>query len=123
MRFGASTCRIGRGIKKERGTMNRLESAYAQLLEQMRASGEVLWFKYECVSFELAKRTHIRPDFLVMNRHQELEIHEVKAKWSGELGPHIEDHANVKLKVFSEMYPFRVVLVWKDKTGWKNKEV
>lgn len=120
---GGVNRRQGRGIKKERGSMNRAERDYANHLENQVSCGRVLWWRFEPCNFELAERTFWRPDFLVMTDKFEIEVHEVKAKWKNEDGPHLEDHAKVRIKVFSEMYPFRVKILWRHGGVWRSKTV
>lgn len=115
--------RFGKGRRKVRGELNRTEKAYEAHLSQLCAAGEVSWWKYEGINFELAPKTFWRPDFVVLNSTtMELEVHEVKAKWKKEIGPHIEAAGNVKIKVFAELYPLRCFVVWQEKGNWQKKE-
>jgi hypothetical protein len=81
------------------GAMNKTEQAYANTLEQRRAAGEVLWFKFEGLKFRLADNTFYTPDFAVMLASGAIEAHEVKGYWL--------DDARAKIKIAAEMYPFR----------------
>lgn len=102
--------------------MNRLEERYALHLGALKLSGEVLDFQFEAIKLRLADRTYYSPDFLVVNKDSELEIHEVKATSKGK--PLYEDDAIVKLKVVAEHFPFRFKMMWVDKTlGWVGKEI
>jgi hypothetical protein len=85
------------------GAMNKTEEAYAAHLEVLRRAGEVLWFKFEGVKLRLADSTFYSPDFVVMGRDRELQMHEVKGFW--------RDDARVKVKVAADQYPFRFVIV------------
>jgi hypothetical protein len=111
---------IARGRRREAGAMNKLESAYAQMLEARRIAGEVAWWRYEPAKFRLTdgdKLTTLTPDFMVMLASGELEVHETKGFMEGD--------AAVKLKVFADQYPFRVYLVKhpNKSTGWVIKAV
>lgn len=86
--------------------MNRLEAAWAQQLEARRVAGEVAWWRYEPAKFRLTdgdKLTTLTPDFMVMLANGEIEVHETKG--------FMEEDAAVKLKVFADQYPFRVLLI------------
>lgn len=85
------------------GERNKSEAAYEVHLEARRVAGEIAWFKFEGVKLRLADNTFYTPDYAVMLSSGEMEMHEVKGYW--------EDDARVKIKVASEMYPFRFVAV------------
>lgn len=100
------------------GQMNKTESAYCQLLELRKRTGEVDWYRFEGVKLRLADNTFYTPDFAVMLSTGEMEMHEVKGFWA--------DDARVKIKVAAEQYPFRFIAV-KPKTkkaggGWEVEE-
>lgn len=100
------------------GTMNKTEAAYAALLEAQKAAGEVAWYKFEAIKLRLADNTFYTPDFAVMLRSGQLEMHEVKGFWA--------DDARVKIKVAADMHPFRFVAIRpkakKDGGGWAVEE-
>lgn len=81
------------------GAMNKSEAAYASHLEALKASGRVLWFKFEGVKLRLADATFYTPDFAVMAADGVLECHEVKGFW--------HDDARAKIKIAADLYPFR----------------
>ncbi len=85
------------------GKMNKTEEAYAQRLEMGQQVGTVLWYRFEGLKLRLADGTFYTPDFAVMADDGVLECHEVKGWW--------RDDARIKIKVASEMYPFRFVAV------------
>lgn len=96
--------------------MNKLESAYAELLAGRTLAGEVRWWRYEAVKLKLADHTFYTPDFVIQLANLELEFHETKG-W-------MRDDANVKIKVAAEQYPlFRFVLCKKDKSGWSFRQI
>jgi len=100
------------------GQMNKTEAAYSEILSMMRHTGEIQWFKFEGVKLRLADNTFYSPDFAVMRKSGEMEMHEVKGFW--------QDDAKVKIKVASDLYPFRFVavkLLPKSKGGgWQEEE-
>lgn len=100
------------------GAMNKTEAAYADTLAWQMREGLVAWFKFEGVKLRLADNTFYSPDFVVMLADGSLECHEVKGFWT--------DDARVKIKVASDMYPFRFIAVTvkpkKDGGGWKVEE-
>ena len=100
------------------GQMNQTEEAYARALEMLRASGEVLWFKFEGVKLRLADNTFYSPDFAVMQASGHMEMHEVKGFW--------QDDARAKIKIAADMYPFRFIAVTKrakkNGGGWQVEE-
>jgi hypothetical protein len=83
--------------------MNKGETAYAVELERQKASGEVLWWKFEGIKLRLADNTFLTVDFAVMVKDGTLEMREHKGHW--------EEDARVKMKVAAAMYPFRFIAV------------
>jgi hypothetical protein len=103
------------GRKRAQG-MNGLEKKYSEVLEGLKADGEVLWWKFEGIKFKLADKTFYSPDFAVLFKDFTMEIHETKG--------FMMDDANVKIKVAAAMYPFKFVVVkWNKKDGWSYREV
>jgi len=100
------------------GTMNKLEAAYAEYLEELKYQGVILWYLFESVTFKLAKDTRYTPDFLVLMADGKLEAHETKG--------YMMDDANVKIKVAAAMFPIRFVLIKKEAKcrggGWVIKD-
>lgn len=96
------------------GARNKTEQSYENLLEAMRISGDVLWYKFEGMKLRLADNTFYTPDFFVMMANGQLEAHEVKGHW--------QDDARAKIKIAAEMYPFRFVAAKpkakRDGGGW-----
>lgn len=101
------------------GEMNKLESSYAAHLEELKRSGEILWFKFEGIKLRLADNTFFSPDFFVMLADGTLEARETKG--------FMKDDAAVKLKCAAAIFPLRFVLVRKrpakDGGGWIETEV
>lgn len=78
--------------------MNSLESAYADHLENLRLSGEIVWWAYEPIKLRLANKTTYNPDFLVIRSDGEVEVHETKGYW--------RDDARLKIKIAAEYFWF-----------------
>ena len=96
------------------GERNKTEAAYEEQLKLLYHAGEIAWYKFEGIKFKLADNTYYTPDFAVMLRTGEIEIHEVKgSKFI------FQDDAKVKIKVAAELYPFvfKVVYPPKNKSG------
>ena len=87
------------------GQMNKTEAAYADHLELLRASGDILWWKFEPARLVLAPRTTYAPDFMVLRKDCQIVFDEVKG--------HMRDDANVKIKVAASMFPFQFRIVRK----------
>lgn len=85
------------------GQKNKTEDAYGEYLRLRQIAGEVEWYKFEGLKFRLADNTFYTPDYVVMLAGGMIELHEVKGYW--------QDDAKVKIKVASDMYPFRFVAV------------
>lgn len=98
------------------GTMNRTEFAYAQELLLRERCGQILWSRFEGITFKIAHDTRYTPDFAVMLAGGVIELHEVKGVWT--------DDAKVKLRVAAGQYPFRFVVVTAlPRGGWHLEEV
>lgn len=101
--------------RKRPGSMNRLETKYAQKLEAMKFNGEVLWWAYEGIKLRLADKTFYTPDFFVLMSSGELTCHETKGFW--------EDDARVKIKVAAEKFPFKFYAIMHKKGAWGVEEI
>lgn len=99
-----------------KGTMNKTEAAWSQVLEGKKQAGEVSWFKFHPMRIRLADNTFYEVDFLVMTNTGQLEIHEVK-------GGYTSDKGQLKIKLCAETMPiFRMLKVSKIKTEWKIED-
>lgn len=107
--------RFAKGRRRAGGRMNGTEQSYANHLELLKRAGEVIDFWFEPFSMQLAKGCFYRPDFLVLMKTFELEIHEIKGHW--------EDDALVKIKIAAEKFPFKFMAIKKLKSGWDQREV
>ncbi len=108
--------------------MNKTEARYADQLEIMKRSGEIIDYVFEPFKLKLARKTYYTPDFLVVRRTGRIsekegiefffhfEIHEVKGFW--------RDDARVKIKVAARLFPwfsFRAVQYVKGE--WKEERI
>jgi hypothetical protein len=100
------------------GQMNRTETLYAATLTDYQSSGLIQWWRFEGVKLRLGDNCFYTPDFAVMSNDGVLEMHEVKGVWM--------DDARVKIKVASEMYPFRFLAIKakskRDGGGWARED-
>jgi len=97
------------------GTMNKTEAAYALRLEALKQAGEVLWYKFESINLRLAANTFYKVDFMVLTNENALEAHEVK-------GGYITEDSVMKIKIAASLYPFRFVMMIRQKGQWSAKD-
>jgi hypothetical protein len=99
--------------------MNKLEAAYAQVLELRVRAREICWWQFEAFKLRLAYTTFYTPDFAVIGIGGELEFHETKGFW--------RDDARVKIKTAAAKFPFRFIEVTRARKreggGWRTREV
>ncbi len=97
------------------GTMNKMETAYAEHLEILKQAGEILWYQFEAIRLRLAQNIFYTPDFLVMAADGVLECRETKGFW--------QEDARLKIKVAAAQFPFRFMAIKlrpkKDGGGWE----
>lgn len=109
-------------LRPQKG-MNKAETMYAAHLEIQVRAGMVLWYRFEGITLKLGDDCRFTPDFAVMTADGRLELHDTKALWKSTGKVHWEEDARVKLATAAEMYPFRVVAVWREANGsWGCKE-
>ena len=103
-----------------KGRMNKTEAAYAQVLEQERAIGTVLWWKFHPMNVRLGNNAFYEVDFLVLRADGLLEIRETK-------GGHTTDKGQLKIKACAAALPIiRIVkitkLPLKQGGGWQLED-
>ena len=102
----------------KKGERNKLEAAYELELEAQKQRGEILWYVFEGMTLKLAEDTRFTPDFVVLLANGEIECRETKSIW--------RDDSKVKIKVASQLFPFRFVAVYavpkKDGGGFRYEE-
>ena len=114
--------KFGKGQRKPRPkkleNINGLEMKYARYLQARLMRGEILWWSFQGMTLKLATDTKYTPDFVVMLPDFSIELHETKGFW--------RDDAKVKIKVASELFPFKFIAITekrkKDGGGWKFEE-
>ena len=106
------------GWRKKHGERTKDEIAYEAVLEQRKTAGEILWYKYEGVTFKIADDLRYTPDYGVLLADFTLEFHEVKGFWT--------QVAIAKIKVAAATFPVRFKsvrkLAKKDGGGWEVRE-
>ena len=80
------------------GQMNKTEARYAADLEYLESVGEIIAWRFEPLTFRLAKATTYRPDFMVIHHNAPLEFVEIKG--------FMRDDSAVKYKVARELFPW-----------------
>lgn len=116
--------RIGRGIRKVAGVMNKLEARYAAFLKEQEQLGYVAWWAYEPMKFKLADRTYWTPDFIIMRPDGAIEVHDTKGTTSkaGVKKPFAEEHSKIKIKACADKFPFRFFVAWLNAGVWQLDE-
>ncbi len=115
----------------KRGVMNKTETLYARILEGKKSVGSIHSFRFESITLQLAPGCRYTPDFEVVTSEPweglEIEFHEIKSgrkRKSGNVGPHMEDDARVKLLTAAELYPeFTFYLAWLWKGQWEVEKI
>ena len=119
--------RFAKFKRRAPGERNKLEAAYEQHLGLLKRAGKIEDFKFEGIKLRLADNTFYTPDFLVFAEDGVVELHDTKgttkkkrSDGSKVAKPWIEEDAKIKLKVVAELYPFRVLAVFKTADGWET---
>lgn len=82
-----------------KGTMNKTEREYADLLDQQKAAGQIIDYKFHPMRIRLADNTYYEVDFLVLHGDHSLAIHETKGGYTSEKG-------QLKIKLVAELMPW-----------------
>lgn len=109
--------------------MNGTERAYSGWLQAQKAIGEVLWFAFEPMKILLGPGATYTPDFLVLYADGRLEAHDTKGtkkiktgRKAGQKTCWVEEHALVKVKITTAVFPVPIFLVYSTGTGeWAKK--
>lgn len=113
----------GRFKRRDPGSMTGVEKRYMEFLDEEKAAGRILGYRYGSIKLRLADTTFYTPDFAVYRTDETVELVEVKGSWNA---PHQED-SRVKLKVAAEQYrEFQFAAVVpkpkRDGGGWDREE-
>ncbi len=106
--------------------MNKTERAYAAYLESRKLAGEIVWYGYACLTLRLAKRTHFRVDFAVVNADGGLVLIDVKGSKKTKRGAtyFAREDAKLKIKVAARLFPcFSFKIAWRDGSVWCEEEM
>ena len=94
------------------GTMNKTEQKYADVLNLLQSTGEILGWRFEAIKFILAPNTSYTPDFQVIFEDR-IAFVEVKG--------FLREDANIKFKVVAEKFPeFEWEMVRLNKGKWET---
>lgn len=96
-----------KGRRRVPGSMNKVETLYAEELERLKADGSILWWGFESVSIRLGKGSRYEPDFLVLEPDGTLVVVEVK----GTAGWKLDAESRTKWISAAEKFPFLVFRV------------
>lgn len=109
--------RGGRRPAHKRGVMNKLEAAWAKVLDDRRLAGHIKTYYFEQVTLLLADGVRYTPDFFIVLPDDTIEINETKG--------FMRDDARIKLRVAANSYRhFRFFLVTKPKgQNWSREPV
>lgn len=119
---------LSKGLRRQRGEMNRTEAAYAKHLAILQAAGEIAGYWFEPFSLRLSRPdagqpARYTPDFMILAPDGTTWLDDCKNK-SG-----VDDQAGiVRIKCAAEMYPlwiFRLVRPssLRGSGGWEIVEV
>jgi len=95
--------------------MNKLEAAFAQVLQLDQHHGVIHWWAFESMKFKLGEGAWFTPDFVTLQADGEIRFYETKG--------FMREAANVRLKTVSHNYPFRFFLVKHLRGTWQITEV
>lgn len=124
--------RGGRALGRVKGRgMNKSETAYAEQLRLRMQVGEVLWWMFEGMKFNLGENCFLTPDFNVLLASGELQCIDVKgtqtrtdSKGAPYEAAFYEDDARVKIATAARMFPISFLIAFLGSDGnWIVKEV
>ncbi len=96
------------------GKMNKMEAAYARVLDGDKKGGLILNWWFEPFGLRLGEKCFYHPDFLIQRADGVLEVHEVKGHW--------EDDARAKIKAAADKFPFVFKAVRQGRNGaWHDE--
>lgn len=109
-----------------RGVMNKVETAYAAMLEELKLVGQVKTWRFEAVTLKLAEGCRYTPDFQIVMNDGRINMVEVKVRWrtAKQRGPNMEADARVKLLTAARLFPeFTFELAWFDGVAWHVEQI
>lgn len=107
------------------GEMNKTEARfYNEFVAPLLASGEVIAYWFESITFQLAPGCRYTPDFVLQYANQELKAFEIKGRTTATLKDgskkekaYAQDDAIVKSKVFPQIFPIDLFVCFPSKSG------
>lgn len=90
--------RVKYGRRHTPGVMNQTESLYAEWLQALKTSGQIVDWQFEAVTFKLAKLCTYTPDFMVTHLDGILEFIDTKG------GGPMDNKSRVKIKCAAEKF-------------------
>lgn len=93
----------GKGAIKPPSYRNKLEARFGAWLEEQTKAGNILWWDYESMRFNLGPKAWYTPDFVALWKDGHVHIYETKG--------YARRAEIVRLKVAAGKYPFKWFLV------------
>ncbi len=108
------------GKRHKPGEMNQTESAYAEILEARKLTGEVVRWEFESITFKIADNCRYTPDFAIWLSDGTMEFVDCKGA-----GP-MDEKSRVKVKCAAEKFPMFVFAIEQKQTkknggGWDRE--
>lgn len=112
-RAGSRVAALSKGMVRQRGKMNRTETAYSQHLEVRRLAGEIAWWRFEPLTLRL---THpdagqpitYTPDFVILCPDGRTYMDDVKPPRKQADDPAAKNRIKLAAEVYS-LWEFRIV--------------
>lgn len=101
--------------------MNKLERSY---YNWMQRDTSVHSIRFEAITFLLGDDCRYTPDFFVQFKDGRVEIHETKARDKKTGKYRITEDAQVKIKIFPQLFPFPLLIKWPSEDGgWYSETI
>jgi len=116
-------------VRKRAGEMNRTEAAFVEELKRMQTVGEIVWWRWDCLTLRMADRTHYHPDFAVLYADGLLRLIDTKGCTTkdGKYKPFCEEDATLKMKIVADQFPIVIAIAYrlpkKAGGGWRIEDV
>lgn len=112
-RAGSRVAALSKGMVRQRGKMNRTETAYSQHLEVLRLAGEIVWWRFEPLTLRL---THpdagqpitYTPDFVILYPDGRTYMDDIKPPRKQADDPAAKNRIKLAAEVYS-LWEFRIV--------------
>jgi hypothetical protein len=123
------TNRFAKYSRRKPGERNKLEASYEAHLELLKKAGKIWDYKFEGMKLRLANNTWFTPDFVVFSAEGAVELHDTKGTKNKKLkggcikAPWCEADAKLKMKVIADLWPFKMLVIFKTPDGWQQQEI